>query len=77
MSADAKLKDLHAVFSGILSITTNVMTTEGRKIACTWIHEAKLKPEDKDITCTVSGDSLEEVIRKVAEMEADFEENGQ
>lgn len=84
MSADGKLKDLHAVFAGILNITTNVMTPEGRKISCTWVHTTK-KPigyqgdaiDPIDTTCTVTGDTLDEVIRKVTEMEADFKENGQ
>lgn len=84
MSADDKLKALHDVFAGILNLTTNVMTPEGRKIACTWVHTTKFRDPfesgvsngHEDVTCTVTGDNLEEVIRKVAEMEADFKESG-
>jgi hypothetical protein len=84
VSADNKLKDLHSVFAGILNITTNIMTPEGGKIACTWVHTTKKAIgyqgdaiDPTETVCMVSGDSLEEVIRKVAEMEDDFKENGQ
>lgn len=88
MSADGKLRDIHnphSGFSGVLNLTTNILTPEGRKIACTWIHttikrdpfESGISNGHTDTVCMVTGDSLDEVMRKVAEMEADFKENGQ
>lgn len=84
MSADARLDELYRKFNSSLNLVTNVMTPEGRKVACTWVHikkfrdmfESGVSNGHEDVTCMVTGDSLEEVIRKVAEMEDAFSQNG-
>lgn len=90
MSADDVLKELYkkrtqrGIFDATLNLVTNIMTPEGRKLSCTWIHTTKFRDPfeggisngHEDITCTVQGDNLEEVIRKVALMEDEFSQSG-
>lgn len=71
MNADATLSQVHARLQGLVKITTNIMTTEGRKIVITWHHEHN---DGTRTSCLVMGDSIDESLRKVLSLEEDFHE---
>jgi hypothetical protein len=64
------LDEVHELVRGHLSITTNVTTPEGVKIAIAWAHK---DPQGfTAANCLVLGDSLDEALRKVVLLEEDF-----
>lgn len=63
---------IHRRLAGVLKLTTNVMTNEGRQIVCRWKHD---HPDGTETECLVLGGSLDQVYRKVLLMEEDFRES--
>ena len=67
MNADQRLTEVHERLQGILKIVTNIMTPEGRRIVICW-----RRPDGTH--CMVTGELLDEALRKVIDLEEQFEQ---
>jgi hypothetical protein len=72
MDAD-RVQEAHEKVRGIMKITTNVMTPDGRRIVVAWNHYDPNQPVAT--RCMVMGNTVDEALRKVINLEEQFEED--